>query len=136
MLTCNSSILRTDVLSGIRTSFIGQAMESSYIACSREYGRGSDARRKSIMHRRLHGGDIFTEMEMKLKAHFNIIADELEERQTQATRTHFLAIKESLDMMRGENMLSEAERDPEFRAKVDQEVRRVKDRLGRLVAGL
>lgn len=124
------------MLSGIRTSFIGQAMESSYRACNRESGRGSDARRKDIINRRLRGGDVFAEMKLQLKGHFNTIADELEERQMQARRTHFRAIKENLDMLRDENVVLEAERDPEFRTKVDEEVRRVKDRLGRLNAGL
>jgi len=122
------------VLSGIRTSFVGQAMESSYRACNRESGTGSHARRKDIISRRLRGEDIFTEMEKQLREHFNAIAEDLLRQQTEATRAHFRAIKENLDMLRDENVILEAERDPEFRTRVDEEVRRVKDQLDLLLA--
>lgn len=111
-------------------------MESSYRACNRESGTGSDSRRKRIVNRRLHGEDVFTEMEMQLKGHFNTIAEDLMKQQMEATRAHFRAMKENLDMLRDENVVLESESDPEFRTRVDEEVRTVKDRLDRLLARL
>lgn len=128
--------LKTDVLTGIQTSFMGQAMNSSYRACNRESGVGSDARRKAIINRRLHGEDIFDEMESQLRERFRIMAEEFRSRQVQAARTHFQVIKENLDMLRDENVIQEAESDPEFRKKVDEKVRWVKYQLDRLLDSL
>lgn len=136
MLTYSSRKLKTDVLTGIQTSFIGQAMNSSYRACNRESGSGSDSRRKAIINRRLSGEDIFDEMEEQLRVHFRKVVAEVKSKQVEAARTHFREIKENLDMLRDDNVILEAESDPEFRMKVDEEVRGVKGRLDRLLAGL
>ncbi len=75
-------------------------------------------------------------MEMQLKAQFKTMAEEFKNKQDHAARTHFQVIKENLDMLRDDNVILEAESDPEFRRKVDEEVRRVKDLLDRLLARL
>ena len=109
-------------------------MESSYRACNRECGTGSHGRRKGVISWRLRGEAIFTEMELQLKGRLNAIAGDLRRQQTEATGAHFRAIKENLDMLRDENVILEAERDPEFRTRVDEEVRKVRDRLDMLLA--
>ena len=136
ILTCLSSHLRPDVLSGIRTSFIGQAMRESYRACNRESGTGSHSRRKAIINRRLHGEDIFCEMEAQLRACFNAISGDFRQRQMEAARAHFQVIRNNLDMLRDENIILEAESDVEFRMRVDEEVLRVRARLDSLLANL
>ncbi|KAB5551088.1 hypothetical protein GE09DRAFT_1174162 [Coniochaeta sp. 2T2.1] len=128
--------LRPDVLSGIRTSFIGQAMRESYRACNRESGTGSHNRRKTIINRRLNGEQIFLDMETQLRARMNAIAEDFRERRMEATRAHFQVIRNNLDMLRDENVILEAESDPEFRMRIDEEVLRVRARLDSLVVNL
>lgn len=111
-------------------------MNPSYRACNRESGSGSDSRRKGIINRRLRGEDIFTEMEQQLKACFKAIAAELRMSQMEAARAHFQVIKENLDMLRDDNVILESESDPEFRMRVDEEVRRVKVHLDGILACL
>jgi len=124
------------LLSGIDTSFVGQAMNPSYRACNRESGGGSDSRRKGIINRRLRGEDIFVEMEKQLKARFKDIAAELNTHQMDAARAHFQVIKENLDMLRDDNVILESESDPEFRMRVDEAVHRAKADLDRILARL
>ncbi|RSM10793.1 hypothetical protein CEP52_003372 [Fusarium oligoseptatum] len=55
-------LVRIDALSGLRTSAIGRAMESSYRRCNQEHGTGSHQRRKNIINGNLATEDLFTNL--------------------------------------------------------------------------
>jgi hypothetical protein len=115
---------------------MGRAMNSSYRACNQDGGTGCDKRRKDIINHRLDDETIFNEMEMQLRARFNQIAEDVDSQRNIATKTHFQAIKRNLDMLRDENIILEAESDPQFRTRVDEHVQRVRGQLEQLLAGI
>lgn len=100
----------------------------------RGLGSGSDSRRKAIINRRLGSDDIFIEMQRQLKTRLKDVLKEFKDRQSEVAREHFETIKENLDMLRDDNVILEGENHPEFRNRVEEEVRRVKDAVDGLLA--
>ncbi|KAJ4171103.1 hypothetical protein NW754_007247 [Fusarium falciforme] len=69
-------LLRIDSLSGVRSSTIGRAMESSYRGCNQEYGKGSHQRRKDIIWRIISNQDLFTNLMRDFRDSFRAKAEE------------------------------------------------------------
>jgi hypothetical protein len=126
------STLRTVALSGIRTSLIGQLMEDSYRECNAEGGRGSDARRKAIINRKLGNEATFESLQLSLKNNFKARVESLQSDIQTAIAIHLAVIRNTLDIVRNENIALESEREPEFRARVEREVRIAKDEIRRI----
>ncbi|KAK4041410.1 hypothetical protein C8A01DRAFT_14819, partial [Parachaetomium inaequale] len=123
------SKLRTDALSGLRTSYFGQSLESSYWSANCESGRGSWARKKAIINRALSNEKLFTDLMRKFKHKFNDLAAQLETDALVLVEAHLGVIEGTLNMVRSENIALESERDPEFRARVAGEVEGVKEAM-------
>ncbi|KAK8030148.1 hypothetical protein PG993_011439 [Apiospora rasikravindrae] len=152
--------LRVDALSGIRSSFMGQSMEAAYRNCIAECGKqaqstlrspevdkltmggfmtgtGSDSRRKANINRVVRRDTLFKDLMNQFKDGFAQIADTLQEDLQNTVAVHLESVRGTLDMVRSENVALESERDPEFRARVQQrvelanmEIRRVQDLAG------
>ncbi|KAH6633922.1 hypothetical protein B0J18DRAFT_414751 [Chaetomium sp. MPI-SDFR-AT-0129] len=120
------SKLRTDALSGLRTSYFGQSMETTYWNAICEAGRGSWDRKKAIINGALRREALFRELMQKLKRKFEDLATQLETDARAAVGEYLDGVKNSLDMVRSENVALEAERDPEFRTRVAKELGRAK----------
>ncbi|KAK7959857.1 uncharacterized protein PG986_004711 [Apiospora aurea] len=114
--------LRVDALSGIRSSFMGQSMEAAYRSCIAECGRGSDSRRKANVNRVVRRDTLFKDLLSQFKGSFAQIADKLQEDLQNTISLHLESVKSTLDMVRSENVALESERDPDFRARVQQQV--------------
>ncbi|KAI0128678.1 hypothetical protein BJ170DRAFT_594512 [Xylariales sp. AK1849] len=128
----NLSTLRTYALSGIRTSFIGQAMETSYRACNQESGSGSDRRRKAIISRTLGREILFESIMKEAKKSFKSLAHVLQVNIQAVVREQFDILRGSLDIVRNENVASESEQDPGFRNRVEGVLNTTKEVLGRI----
>ncbi|KAK8062187.1 hypothetical protein PG997_014284 [Apiospora hydei] len=114
--------LRVDALSGIRSSFMGQSMEAAYRSCIAECGRGSDSRRKANINRAVRRDMLFKDLLSRFKGGFAQIADKLQEDLQNTVALHLESVRGTLDMVRSENVALESERDPDFRARVQQRV--------------
>jgi len=123
------STLRTDAFSGIRSSIMGQLMEASYIACQRECGRGSDLRRKAIIHARFSDEDLFESLRKRFRDKFSALARDFENKIQEAIVTHLSVVQNDLDTLRNGNVVEESERYPEFRMQVAGEVERVRAQM-------
>ncbi|KAI0015649.1 hypothetical protein F4780DRAFT_62768 [Xylariomycetidae sp. FL0641] len=110
--------LETDALSGVRTSFIGRAMEESYRECIREYGTGSDRRRKNIINRKVQRESMFVDLLRDFEEEYIAAAEELQGDLQEVAARHMSSIQDTLSMVRNENVALEGDRDPEFRARV------------------
>ncbi|KAE9378390.1 hypothetical protein N431DRAFT_400024 [Stipitochalara longipes BDJ] len=126
------SLLRTDAFSGLRTSFIGELMKESYEECNRDYGPGSDRRRKRVIGDRLSDEEVFISLQRIFKDQFSKLAEKLQINIKAAILTHLSVITNTLDIVRSENAVIESERDPAFRHRVGREVRAVIHEVRRL----
>ncbi|KAK1749872.1 nuclear GTPase SLIP-GC [Echria macrotheca] len=120
------SQLRTSALSGLRTGFFGQSMETTYAAASQVYGTGSWARKKSIINSKLADEDQFIALIRRFRQEFRNLADQLQTDIRQRVRERLDFVSGIMDIIRSENVAEESEQDPEFRERVAVEVRRVK----------
>ncbi|KAI0803895.1 hypothetical protein GGR55DRAFT_699812 [Xylaria sp. FL0064] len=125
----NLRTLRTDALSGIRTSFIGKAMENAYEKARRESGGGSDAWRKAIINAAVRRSGLFTDLLRSFKRDFNEYVGNTQERMQEVARSHFDAIRDTFDIVRSDNVALECERDPEFRRRVEERLRATKEEM-------
>ncbi|KAL2145862.1 hypothetical protein VTI28DRAFT_5944 [Corynascus sepedonium] len=115
------SKLRTNALSGLRTSYFGESMESSYWRANCEHGPGSWARKKGIINGTLGNEQLFRELMRRFKSNFGELATQLESDVMVSVQKYLEDIENTLDMIRSENVVQESERDPEFKARVAQE---------------
>lgn len=147
------STLRTNVLSGVRSSFMGEAMERSYRSCMSEagkqgshpeqvfcianitLGRGSDARRKAIINGTL-GFALFSLLMKKFQKTFDDLVDRLQCDIEGEIEKHLGHLGETLDIMRSNNVLEESEQDPEFRDRVEAQVTVAKHDIQQIKANL
>ncbi|TID05081.1 Nuclear GTPase SLIP-GC [Colletotrichum higginsianum] len=116
------STLRVDALSGIRTSLIGQAMESSYKACNLDSGGGSHERRKGYINGTIARQDLFRNLMRDFRRRLNGLADSLQADLLTTIRAHLAMIDETLDLIRRENVATESEGNPELRSRLGEEV--------------
>lgn len=59
---------------------------------------------------------------MEWRVKFNSLADELQSNMQATVGVHLRVVKETLDMIRSENVALESERNPEFRSRVAREI--------------
>ncbi|KAK6227425.1 hypothetical protein QIS74_00980 [Colletotrichum tabaci] len=116
------STLQVDALSGIRTSLIGQAMESSYKACNLDSGGGSHTRRKGYINGTIARRDLFRNLMRDFRRRLNGLADSLQADLLNTIRAHLAMIGETLDLIRRENVATESEGNPELRSRLGEEV--------------
>ncbi|KUL85849.1 hypothetical protein ZTR_07402 [Talaromyces verruculosus] len=121
------SSVHTDALSPIRTSIVGQLMEGTYNEANKEYGTGSDRRRKKIISSGFKSLSLFVYHRRQFREKFLAISDTLQQKTKDAV-THQLAfIAADLDTLRNENVVLESERNPEFRTRLATEVTRARE---------
>ncbi|SPO03125.1 uncharacterized protein DNG_05807 [Cephalotrichum gorgonifer] len=113
------STLRTDALSGIRTSMIGRAMEPSYDQANFDRGDGSDDRRKDVINRRLADPQLFRDLNTEFKQRFGTLATELQTDIQTTIEKHLSIIVGTLNIVRDENVALESESDQAFRRRVE-----------------
>ncbi|OAL35776.1 hypothetical protein AYO20_04926 [Fonsecaea nubica] len=123
------STLRTAAFSGIRTSFIGQIMESSYQRTMLEKGRGSDMRRKTIIRDGFSDDRLFANHCRKFRSKFHDLAHSLEADMRAAVATHLALLQSDFDTVKDENVALESERHPEFRQRLETAVRDMKQSM-------
>ncbi|KAK3682814.1 hypothetical protein B0T22DRAFT_444981 [Podospora appendiculata] len=126
--------LKTDALSGIRTSIIGDLMKGSYDRCNDESGRGSHNRRKAIINGTLAQETLFEDLMRAFRKKFAARATELQRNIHNAVAINLRAIRQTLDMVRDENVALESERDPVFRLRVQEQVGAARDALRQIQA--
>ncbi|KAJ8128625.1 hypothetical protein O1611_g5007 [Lasiodiplodia mahajangana] len=124
--------LQTDALSDIRTSFIGRHMETAYNKARCESGQGSDSRRKSIITSAVSHDRLFSSMLKSFETDFYEYVDKNHDLIRKAARSHFKAIQNTFDIVRGENAASESERNPEFRMRVEARLRVTREEMERV----
>ncbi|KAK0617536.1 hypothetical protein B0T14DRAFT_435213 [Immersiella caudata] len=118
----NLATLRTDALSGLRTSYFGQAMESSYRDANRQSGPGSWARKKNIINGKLGEHGLFEGLMRRLRSAFKDLANDSQTEIQAEIAENLEVIKSTLDLIRSENIALESERDPGFRNRVGAEL--------------
>jgi BMFP domain-containing protein YqiC len=72
------------------------------------------------------------ELQLSFERGFHDLAQELEADVKKAVAAHLSVITNTLDMVRNENVVVESERDPEFRGRVETEVRATMEKVRRL----
>ncbi|KAI0540336.1 hypothetical protein GGR58DRAFT_460959 [Xylaria digitata] len=121
--------LRTDALSGIRTSFIGKAMENAYENARRESGTGSDARRKAIINSAVRRNGLFVGLLKNFKTGFSEHVNDTQDLIRDAVSSNFSAIQDTFDIVRSDNATLESEKDPAFRRRVEERLAVTKENM-------
>ena len=80
--------------------------------------------------------DLFDNIQEKLETQFQTLTHDVEEKVLQANSRHFLAVRTALDTLRNENVLLEAERYPEFRERMREQVAEVQRPLRDIAAAV
>ncbi|KAI0865909.1 hypothetical protein F4860DRAFT_458178 [Xylaria cubensis] len=124
--------LRTDALSSIRTSFIGQAMESAYTNARLESGTGSDARRKAIINSAVRQNGLFPDLLKRFKKGFEGHVNNCQELIQDVLNSHYDAIWDTFQIIRNDNVALESEKDPEFRGRVRSTLEVMKEKMERV----
>ncbi|KAH8198037.1 hypothetical protein TruAng_007812 [Truncatella angustata] len=118
-LASNLATLKTDVFSGIRTSFVGKAMELAYRGCNMESGTGSHSRRKAIVNRHISQEALFDGILRETTTHFRASVTRCETEVRRVLREQLGEFKATWDIVRNENAATEGEQDPGFRQRVE-----------------
>ncbi|KAF2789491.1 hypothetical protein K505DRAFT_365563 [Melanomma pulvis-pyrius CBS 109.77] len=121
--------VRTDGLSPVRTSIVGQLMEDTYQTASRECGGGSDRRRKTIITDGFSSPTLFQDHRRRFKEQFVRISYELEVKMKDAITQQLAFIDADLNTLRDEKVVLESERNPEFRVRLTVELEEVKEAM-------
>ncbi|KAK3937803.1 nuclear GTPase SLIP-GC [Diplogelasinospora grovesii] len=119
------STLRTDALEGLETSFFARSMEDTYSRAKYESGTGSFARKKDIINGRLRENELFREWMRKFRNKLRELATTLQTDVQDVVLEQLDIIRGTLDIVRSDHAATESEEDPEFRTRVEEEVRRV-----------
>jgi hypothetical protein len=93
---------------------------------------GSDSRRKKIIKERFSDEMMFEELQINFKDGFRTLAERLQSDVQAAVATHLSVITYTLNIVRNENVALESERDPEFRDRVEREVKVIMHGIRRL----
>lgn len=100
-------------------------------------GLESHKRRKMIINARLANETIFESIQSSFKNQFNTLAERLQEDILAANMRHLSVIRNTLNIVRNDNIALESEKNPQFRNLVDgkvkavlHEIRRIQDVVG------
>jgi hypothetical protein len=75
-----------------------------------------------LINSRVVNPSIFGDVQIRLKTQFQALTRDAEEKIRGANMKHFLAARMALDTLRNENVVLEAERNPEFREMMREQV--------------
>ncbi|OAL53048.1 hypothetical protein IQ07DRAFT_533701 [Pyrenochaeta sp. DS3sAY3a] len=131
----NHASLRADTLSSVRTASIGTLMESTYHAAQMEYGRGSDRRRKDRVTGRFSSPALFEAHRRECRFKFRKLSQGLQQNLIEVVNEQVELVKADLQSLREGNAISESERNFDFKIRLSEEMRSVKEeviRLGRV----
>jgi hypothetical protein len=84
------------------------------------------------MHRTLAREGLFEGLMRQFKRRFGSVVEAFESEVLCTIAAHLDAIKETLDMIRSDNVASESEQDPGFRHRVDVQARVVREEISRI----
>jgi hypothetical protein len=73
---------------------------------------------------------------MEFRKGFSVLANDLQSDIVAAVETHLNVVRGTLDILRSENAALESEHDPEFRGRVEAEIRTAKDNIRRIQAAI
>ncbi|EDU46388.1 conserved hypothetical protein [Pyrenophora tritici-repentis Pt-1C-BFP] len=121
--------LKTDALAPVQTAFIGRYMQDTYHAANMEYGSGSDRRRKTLMTGAFGSVHMFNDQRRACKADFRDIACSLQKKVNESIRQQVQLIEADLQILKDGNTVLESERDPDFRSRVEAELKLVKEKV-------
>ncbi len=88
-------------------------------------GTGSTQVKKDIIKAKLANREFFDAHHREFKREFFTLADDLGQRVQVVTSTHALVIKQTIDMLRNDNVALESDSDPEFRMRLAEETERI-----------
>ncbi|KAF1845874.1 uncharacterized protein K460DRAFT_366720 [Cucurbitaria berberidis CBS 394.84] len=123
------STLRINALSSVRTSIIGQLIDDSYHNANMQYGGGSDRIRKNIITEGFSSPTLFIYHRQRIKSEFIKIVDDVERKASEAIMQQVTLIEADLDTLKEENRLSDSERNPGFRKRVEETLNITKERI-------
>jgi hypothetical protein len=129
-------LLRVDALSSIQTSLIGVEMKGPYMKASAECGSGSHARRQKIINSTVQGRSLFNDLLRQFWTKFGLSTVAFQDSLNVMAQLHMDAIRQSLDMVRNDNVILESEKDSEFLERVECGVREARSGIRRLVDSL
>ena len=89
-------------------------------------------KRKDIIRKRLGDERVFESLQINFKNGFKALAENLQSDIQAAISTHLSVITNTLNIVRNENVALESERDPEFRKRVEREVKAVIHEIRRI----
>ena len=87
-------------------------------------GGGSDQRRKRIIGSKLAEPELFGNLTRGFRRRSRELTQQLQNDLQEAMREHVVSLREALDMVRDENIVTESEQDPGFRRRVELVVHR------------
>ncbi|KAK0742907.1 hypothetical protein B0T18DRAFT_489791 [Schizothecium vesticola] len=128
------SELRTNALSGLRTAFFAQGMDDAYAGANRMSGTGCTVRKQSIINGRLAQQEQFRNLMQRVRNEFRNLSTQLQTDIQDRLNERLDVIAGILDIVRSDNVAEESERDPEFRARVDEEIQSVKRAMEEVLA--
>lgn len=99
-------------------------------------GSGSDRRRKSIISNRFRDEAFFASHHSEFNESFSDTASNFEELLRETIEYHVDNIDSTLDILRDESVAVEGEKDPAFRERVTDAVRKTKNALQNILHGL
>lgn len=95
-------------------------------------GTGSDRRRKNIMGNAFGDPGLFEDLMRGFKRRSYELANSLQTDIEQTVRIHLDAVKETLNIIRDENVAMESDRNPEFREAVETQVDAASEQMARV----
>jgi hypothetical protein len=129
-------LLRVDALSSIQTSLVGMEMKEPYRKASTECGSGSHARRQKIINSAVQRHSLFSDLMRQFWTKFGLSTVAFQDSLNLMAQLHMDAIRQSLDMVRNDNVILESEKDSEFLERVECGVREARSGIRRLVDSL
>lgn len=96
-------------------------------------GKGSDRRRKDIIHSAVGRLDLFENHMTEFKSRMRLLADNVQTELQAIVRAGLAAITSVLDLIRNDNVATESEENPELRRRLEQEIATIKERMRRIM---
>lgn len=84
------------------------------------------------MSNKLDSETLFKDLIKGFRNSFKVLANDLQSGTEAVVETHLDVVQRTLDIIRNENAILESEQDPEFRDRVEAEIRTAKDRIRRI----
>ncbi|KAJ5692624.1 hypothetical protein N7462_002047 [Penicillium macrosclerotiorum] len=129
-LIAKTDLIKTDMIYGHDSSFISNLMRPAYISCQREYGTGSDRRRKNIMHNHLQCSSLFNNLSrVTLEEYRKIMMACFETLQANINQEVETIARDCHSVVTDAGHIPEAQQDPELARTLELEINRVEETL-------